>query len=396
MKSERRLYRSRHALIGGVCAGAAECFDLDPVIVRILAVALTLLTAGLFAVAYVVLWLALPVAPHEPGPVEVEPQSVRSDTYGSVDYDAARSRADDAARAASEVAAACQHLPYDAYAGTGHVPPEPPTAEAAAWARRAQRQTPPGWQAPGWRVPGEDRESASQGTPSASAFSQQSEPTVDGQRGLGFESGPRSAPQQVEGASGPAGSPSADPQFPLSQFTPNLAASPRPERRDGVKAAVLIGAFLLFFGVAAVLSENIDGVSWWQFWPLLLIIIGILQMAVPAERGRRTERFAGGLVFFSLGATLLSMSLGVVGWATVPRMLASLWPLLLVAIGLFIAGRALRSPRWTLVAGLCLALFCVAGLMWFSVPGPFDFLVVDLPFGYELSFPFEVSAIPAR
>ncbi len=32
----RQLYRSRNALVGGVCAGIAERFDVDPLVVRIL------------------------------------------------------------------------------------------------------------------------------------------------------------------------------------------------------------------------------------------------------------------------------------------------------------------------------------------------------------------------
>lgn len=396
MKSERTLYRSRHALIGGVCAGAAECLDLDPLVARILAVALTLLTAGLFAVAYVVLWIVLPVAPDESGPVEVEPHSVRSDTYGSIDYGTARDRADDAARAASEVAAACQHLPYDAYAGTGHVPPEPPTPEAAERARRARWQAPPGWHAPGWQAPaGEERERAAQSVPPACARSQEPGSTSAERQVAGSDAVDRPMPQQpgLAGSSHPA-EPRASRTRCVTQRA--RAGAARPERENVVKAAVMLGAFLLSFGVAVVLSGSIDGVSWWQFWPLLPIVIGILQLAVPAVPGRRMARIAGGLAFFFLGTALLSMSLGVVGWATVPRVLANLWPLLIVAAGLFIAGGAMRSPRLLLAGSLCLVLLCVVGLMWFSVPGPLDYLVVDLPFDREFSFPFEVSVTPAR
>ena len=36
MNRTRQLYRSRNALVGGVCAGIAERFDVDPLVVRIL------------------------------------------------------------------------------------------------------------------------------------------------------------------------------------------------------------------------------------------------------------------------------------------------------------------------------------------------------------------------
>lgn len=347
MNTERRLYRSRNALIGGVCAGVAEYFNVDPLVARILTVALTLSTAGLFAVAYVALWIVLPLKPDEAGPVEVEPHSVHSDTYGAVDFEAARRRADDTARAAAEVAAAHQHLPYSAYAGTGHAPPEPPAAAAAAWTA----ETPP--DAPSQPVYG-----SSENVPPVNI------PPYP----------PNTPPWPV-------------PSQPLS---PNVPEAQSPGT-GGIRAGVFIGSFLLFLGIAALLSESIDGVSWWQFWPLVFAIVGIVQMVVPGEPGHRMSQFVSGLMLFSLGGTLLPMSLGVVGWATLGFMLANLWPLLLIMVGFFIIGAAVRSPWWTLAAGVCFVCFCGAGLLWFAVPGFTDIIVLALPFDREFSFPFELS-----
>ena len=45
-KSMKRLYRSnRNVVFGGVCGGIGEYFNIDPVIIRILFVLLTLITA---------------------------------------------------------------------------------------------------------------------------------------------------------------------------------------------------------------------------------------------------------------------------------------------------------------------------------------------------------------
>lgn len=377
MNTEKRLYRSRNALVGGVCAGVAEYFSFDPLVARILTVAFTLSTAGLFAVAYVALWAILPLAPNEAGPVEVEPHSVHSDTYGSVDVGASRTRADDAARAASEVAAARQHLPYDAYAGTGHVPPEPPTAEAAAWAQRAQSQTPSGWQAPGWEAPG--------------------------WQSPNWQAPPRAGHTPTGGGAPSVPGGSAEPQqagVPGGWRAPDAASAPSsasgPQRNAGVKAGVFAGSFLLFFGIAALLAENIDGIAWWQFWPLVLAIIGIVQMVVPGPPGRRMTQFVDGLMLFSLGGTLLFFSLGMVGWASLQLMFLNLWPLLLMMAGFFIIGGALHAPWWTLLAGLCFVAFCVLGVLWFSVPGPNELIVLTLPYGREFAFPFEVSVAVVR
>jgi phage shock protein C len=59
----KKLYRSRHnRMIGGVCGGIAEYFNIDPVIVRVVAVAF-FFTGGSALLAYIV---GLIVIPNEP------------------------------------------------------------------------------------------------------------------------------------------------------------------------------------------------------------------------------------------------------------------------------------------------------------------------------------------
>lgn len=54
-------------MIAGVCGGLAEYFDIDPVIVRIVAVVL-LLPGGLPGfLPYIILWIIVPLDPGEPG-----------------------------------------------------------------------------------------------------------------------------------------------------------------------------------------------------------------------------------------------------------------------------------------------------------------------------------------
>ncbi|MEE8352844.1 MAG: PspC domain-containing protein [Dehalococcoidales bacterium] len=56
----RKLYRSRtDSVIGGVCGGLAEYFNVDPVIVRVITVLLIFSGAGLLA--YLILWLVVPL-----------------------------------------------------------------------------------------------------------------------------------------------------------------------------------------------------------------------------------------------------------------------------------------------------------------------------------------------
>ena len=92
MDTASRVYRSRDSYIGGVCAGIAERYDCDPIVVRILFVLVALASFGLGGIAYIIMWIAMPLAPSARVPYDVEPESVQSSTYGSVDCARVRGR----------------------------------------------------------------------------------------------------------------------------------------------------------------------------------------------------------------------------------------------------------------------------------------------------------------
>ena len=309
MTEGKRLYRSRDALVGGVCAGVADYFNVDPVIVRILAVVFTLASGGLLGVAYVAMWLVVPKKPKAVGPLDVEPQAVHSETYGPVDADVARGRTDAGGpRVASPAQAASWRYTATPYTTAAHVPPPPPAAARPAY----------------------------------EAWSPAAQP----------------APPHVE--------------------QPPKEPSPR-----SVRAALWAGSLLLFFGVAAMVANFVEGVSWWQSWPVIFVILGIVRMVVPGEPGRRMRGFVDGLVCFFAGGALLSMSLGIVAWQSLELMFATLWPLLLMMLGLLTLGGALKSPTLTLLGGLCFVAFCVVGLVWYSMPGSTAEIVFSAPYGRD-------------
>ncbi|MEA1964767.1 MAG: PspC domain-containing protein [Candidatus Aerophobetes bacterium] len=63
--AKKRLYRSKKdRMIGGVCGGIAEYFDIDPVIVRILAV-LSIFANGIGLIAYLIAWIIIPQNPKQ-------------------------------------------------------------------------------------------------------------------------------------------------------------------------------------------------------------------------------------------------------------------------------------------------------------------------------------------
>jgi phage shock protein PspC (stress-responsive transcriptional regulator) len=84
----RRLYRSvRDRRIGGVAAGTAEYFDIDPSIARVLWVLLAIFTGGAFLIAYLVMWAIVPEEPWDPdtivGTASVPGPGISADSAGA-------------------------------------------------------------------------------------------------------------------------------------------------------------------------------------------------------------------------------------------------------------------------------------------------------------------------
>lgn len=68
----KRLYRSRdNGIIAGVCAGLGDYFDIDPVLIRIIAVIL-IFPGGVGLIGYIVAWIAMPYPPEGEADVVVE------------------------------------------------------------------------------------------------------------------------------------------------------------------------------------------------------------------------------------------------------------------------------------------------------------------------------------
>ena len=59
----KRIYLSKDKKIGGVCAGIAEYFNIDPTIVRVIWLILALVY-GTGLLAYLVCWAVIPNSPY--------------------------------------------------------------------------------------------------------------------------------------------------------------------------------------------------------------------------------------------------------------------------------------------------------------------------------------------
>jgi hypothetical protein len=111
----------------------------------------------------------------------------------------------------------------------------------------------------------------------------------------------------------------------------------RPHRRGGIGAGVI----LIALGVLFLIGQFVPGLAWWQMWPLLVILIGGIQLVTPDPKdGWGLPRVMDGIGTVIFGAVLLGNTTGFISWG-VWWTLLTLWPVVLVAIGIAIIGRAL-------------------------------------------------------
>jgi phage shock protein C len=57
----KRLYRSKkERMLGGVCAGLGEHFDIDPTIIRLAWAVITVISIGTGILVYILAWILIP------------------------------------------------------------------------------------------------------------------------------------------------------------------------------------------------------------------------------------------------------------------------------------------------------------------------------------------------
>lgn len=62
MTTQRRLTRSNDKMIAGVLAGVAKYFDMDPTVVRVLYVVLSIASVGFPGlIIYLIMWAVMPM-----------------------------------------------------------------------------------------------------------------------------------------------------------------------------------------------------------------------------------------------------------------------------------------------------------------------------------------------
>jgi phage shock protein C len=72
----KRLYRpTAGRMLGGVCAGLADHFDVDPTVVRLVWIAVTLLSLGTGILVYIIAWIIIPEEPEAGQPAATLPET---------------------------------------------------------------------------------------------------------------------------------------------------------------------------------------------------------------------------------------------------------------------------------------------------------------------------------
>lgn len=146
------------------------------------------------------------------------------------------------------------------------------------------------------------------------------------------------------------------------------AEGKEPPRRS-VAVLLVLGAVLVVVGMSLLFSFWMPGLDAMQFWPLFLVVFGVLRLAVPGAKGYSVYSVVEGVVLLVLGVVLLLAGVGVIS-VNVDEWISHEWPFLLVVAGLLLQARALRMPAFAVAASAVLVVFCVLGATLYGAAGP--------------------------
>jgi phage shock protein C len=332
MNTNKRLYKSEDPIFFGVCGGIADYLELDPTLIRILAIILVLAGFGLPLIAYLI---AIPLIPRrsddDPAYIDVKPTPTQAYSASAV---------------ANGVSAA---------AG----------GSSAAGATGAANAT---------RGSGTDG-SGARGATSYAATAAATAATTAG--GMGGAPGPA-----------PTGAPTAShTQVPRGTTPPGCAytacnpqaydaANPAeqngsdPRLRHRIRSGVIFGMLLVGVGLLALL-DTIFGMPAWSFWPLIIIALGFIVLCTPGRKGWSLARAGHAISLITIGLMLQLLLFGIITTRTFVLSFLYLWPALLVVLGLFVIGGATERSVFKLFGSLFFSATLLFGAWSFGqVTGP--------------------------
>jgi phage shock protein PspC (stress-responsive transcriptional regulator) len=351
MNTRTRLYKSDEPVFAGVCGGIAEYFELDPTLIRILAVIFVLAGFGLPLVAYIIAMIVMPKRSGDyPGYIDVKPTS----SYGPNPANTAQATATNATNhtGAPNPAATATASPTanptsptntaSATAGSTN-PSSNPTATAAANATANPTAT------------------ASPNSSTAQTAWASTEATA--------------APGRAYTTCNPQAYDAVDPSH----------HSPPPGKRPwySIRTSVMLGVLLMGIGIFALLGTFLN-IPILSFWPMFIIVMGFMMLCTPGHRGWSLERAGHAIAVIAIGFTLQLWTFNVITTNTFVLTFVHLWPILLVVLGLSIIGSATKQGVFGLFGSLLLSATLLFGIWSFGQinaplhidgPGDLDFQI---------------------
>ena len=125
-----------------------------------------------------------------------------------------------------------------------------------------------------------------------------------------------------------------------------------PESTARRNSGIWGGVFLIAVGFVFLLGQVVPGLAWWNMWPLIVVLVGVIQMFTPTRVGEwGPERIMDGFGTVIIGAVLLGNTLGIIPW-TVWWTFITLWPVLIISLGISLLGRGLHQSWMRTLAPL--------------------------------------------
>ncbi len=131
---------------------------------------------------------------------------------------------------------------------------------------------------------------------------------------------------------------------------PAPPAPPAPPSKAGRNSGIGFGIFLIAIGLIFLAGQVVPGLAWWNLWPLIVVLVGIIQMFTPSHKDEwGPERILDGLGTVLIGLVFLGNTLGIISW-TVWWTFITLWPVLIISLGVGLLGKGL-GQSWMRALG---------------------------------------------
>ncbi len=132
--------------------------------------------------------------------------------------------------------------------------------------------------------------------------------------------------------------------------------SPAPEEPVPVGTrggGVFLGVLLVVLGAVFLVSQFLPwfDVPVWELWPLIIVVAGVVQVFTPGSSGWGIDRVLDGIGTVIFGLILLGNTTGYISWS-VWWVLVTLWPALVIALGLTILAKGLGQSWLRILATL--------------------------------------------